>query len=181
MGVPVQLCQPGLSQTGEGILWPYDRHPGWWQTADHADYGQRPDNSDWSPAYDFFGMRPHRENKSHSQINIGAFAPMHRFLAKVVVTNLWPQTRWSELSLKKATLLYAIVMQTPFCLCKHILHTMLKVWDEKNTSLSFGRLITQICLQVVTDISDFEPRSWIPDPFSIQTLIQLNAQLWHEA
>jgi hypothetical protein len=43
--------------------------------------------------HDFFGMRPHRENKSHSQINIGAFAPMHRFLAKVVVTNLWPQTR----------------------------------------------------------------------------------------
>jgi hypothetical protein len=64
--------------------------------------------------HDFFGMRPQREDKSHSQINIGAFAPMHRFLVKVVVTNLWPQARRSELTLKKATLLYAIVMQTPF-------------------------------------------------------------------
>jgi len=120
-------------------------------------------------------MRPHHENKSDSQINIGAFAPMHRFLAKVVVTNLWPQARRSELTLKKATLLYAIVMWTPFCLSKHILHTMLKVRDEKNTSLSFGCLITQICLKVVLDISDSESRSRIPDPLGIQTLMKSNA------
>jgi hypothetical protein len=50
--------------------------------------------------HDFFGTRPQREDKSHTQINIGAFAPMHRFLAKVVVTNLWPQARRSELTLK---------------------------------------------------------------------------------
>jgi len=128
--------------------------------------------------HDFFGTRPQRKDKSHSQINIGAFAPMHRFLAKIVVTNIWPQARRSELTLKKATLLYAIVMRSPFCLCKHILHTMLEVQDEKNTSLSFGCLITQICLQVVTDISDSEPRSRIPDPFGIQTLM---SQLRHEA
>jgi len=131
--------------------------------------------------HDLFGMRPQREDKSHSQINIGAFAPMHRFLAKVVVTNLWPQACQSELTLKKATLLYAIVMRTPFCLCKHILHTMLEVRDEKNTSLSFRCLITQICLQVVTDISDFELRSRIPNPLVIQTLMKSNAQLWQEA
>jgi hypothetical protein len=106
---------------------------------------------------------------------------MHRFLTKVVVTNLWPQARRSELTLKKATLLYVIMMQTPFFLCKYILHTILEVRDEKNTSLSFGCLITQICLQVVTDISDFEPRSRIPDPLGIQTLMKSNAQLRHEA
>jgi hypothetical protein len=91
--------------------------------------------------HDFFGMRPQREDKSHSQINIGAFDPMHRFLAKIVVTNFWPQARRSELTLKKATLLYAIVMHTLFCLCKHILHTMLEVREEKNTSLFFECLI----------------------------------------
>jgi hypothetical protein len=129
---------------------------------------------------DFFGMRPQREEKSHSQSNIGASAPMHRFLAKVVVTNLWPQARRSELTLKKATLLYAIVMRTPFCLCKHILHTMLEARDEKNTSLSFGCLITQICLRVMTNISDSKPRSQILDPLGIQTLMKSNVQLWHK-
>jgi hypothetical protein len=131
--------------------------------------------------HDFFGLRPQGEDKSHSQINIGAFAPMHRFLAKVVVTNLWPQARWSELTLKKANLLCAIMMQTHFFLCKHILQTMLKVQDEKNTSLSFGCMITQICLQVVPDISDSNSRSRIPDPFGIQALMKSIAQLWHEA
>jgi hypothetical protein len=58
---------------------------------------------------------------------------------------------------------------------------MLEVRDEKNTSLSFGCLITQICLQVVTDISDSKPRSHIPDPVGIQTLMKSNAQLLHEA
>jgi len=58
---------------------------------------------------------------------------------------------------------------------------MLEVRDEKNTSLSFGCLITQICLQVVTDISDSEPHSRIPDPLGIQTLMKSNVQLLHEA
>jgi hypothetical protein len=97
------------------------------------------------------------------------------------VPNLWPQARWSELTLKKATILYAIVKWTPFCLCKHIFHTMPEVRDEKNTSLSFGCLITNICLQVVTDISNSEPRSQIPYPLGIQTFMKSNAQLRHEA
>jgi hypothetical protein len=125
--------------------------------------------------HDLFGTRPQRKDKSHTQINIGAFAPMHRFLAKIVVTKIWLQACRSELTLKKATLLYAIVIRTPFFLCKHILHTMLDVRDEKNTCLSFGCLITQICLQVVPDISDSEPRSRIPYPLGIQTLIKSNA------
>jgi hypothetical protein len=57
---------------------------------------------------------------------------------------------------------------------------MLEVRDEKNMSLSFGCLITQICLQVVPNISDSEPRSRISDPLGIQTLMKSNAQLWHE-
>jgi hypothetical protein len=59
---------------------------------------------------DFFEAQPKGEERAHSHIKIGAFAPMHRFLAKIVVTNFWPQARRSELILKKARLLYAIVM-----------------------------------------------------------------------
>jgi hypothetical protein len=56
--------------------------------------------------HDFFGTRPQGEEKSYSQINIGAFAPIYRFLAKIVVTNFWPQARHNALAFKKATLLY---------------------------------------------------------------------------
>jgi hypothetical protein len=57
---------------------------------------------------------------------------------------------------------------------------MLEVRDETNISLSFGCLITHICLPFVTDISDSEPRSRIPDPLGMQTLMKANAQLRHE-
>jgi len=57
---------------------------------------------------------------------------------------------------------------------------MLEVCDETNTNLSFGCLITQICLQFVTDISDFEPRLRILDPLGKQTLMKSNAQLRHK-
>jgi hypothetical protein len=57
---------------------------------------------------------------------------------------------------------------------------MLEVRDETNTSPSFGCLITHICLQFVTDIFDSEPRSRIPDPLGVQTLMKSNAQLRHE-
>jgi hypothetical protein len=128
----------------------------------------------------FFEAQPQGEERAHPHIRIGAFVPMHRFLAKIVVPNFWPQARHSELTLKKARLMYAIVMRTPFFLCKHIMHTMLGVRDETNASLSFGCLITHICLQFVIDISNFEPKSRIPDSLEKQTLMKSNAQLRHE-
>jgi len=57
---------------------------------------------------------------------------------------------------------------------------MLEVHDETNISLSFGCLITHICLQFVTGIFYSEPRSRIPDPLGIQTLMKSNAQLRDE-
>jgi len=57
---------------------------------------------------------------------------------------------------------------------------MLEVCDETNTGLSFGCLISHICLQFVTEIFDSEPRSRILDPLGKQTLMKSNAQLRHE-
>jgi hypothetical protein len=51
---------------------------------------------------DFFEARRQGKERAHSHNRIRAFAPMHRFLAKIVVTNFWPQACRSELTLKKA-------------------------------------------------------------------------------
>jgi hypothetical protein len=105
---------------------------------------------------DFFDAHPQGEERAHAHIKIGVFSPLHRLLAKIVLHNLWSQARRSELVLKNARLLYAIVMRIPLCLWKHIMHTLLEIRDERNTSLSFACLITQICLRFVTDIYDLE-------------------------
>jgi hypothetical protein len=56
-----------------------------------------------------------------TSIKIGALGPAHRMLAKIILHNLWPVTRPSNLILKKAQFVYAVHFRLPFCLYKHIL------------------------------------------------------------
>ncbi|KAG2689530.1 hypothetical protein I3760_09G142900 [Carya illinoinensis] len=60
--------------------------------------------------------------------------PKYRFLAKVVLTNLWPISRHTELVVEKAQFIYALVKGTPMDLPSHVV-------DE---SLPFGGLITKL-------------------------------------
>jgi hypothetical protein len=66
-----------------------------------------------------------------------------------------------------------------FCVCKHIMHTMLELRDDHSTGLPFTCLVTKICLQVVQDVAA-KPRMKVQDPLRSHTLMKSNAQLWHE-
>lgn len=50
---------------------------------------------------EFFHIAPQGEDRTTS-IKIGALAPAHRMLAKIIQYNLWPVTKRSDLILKKA-------------------------------------------------------------------------------
>jgi hypothetical protein len=100
---------------------------------------------------DFFDAHPQGDERAHSHIKIGAFSPPHRLLAKIVLHNLWPTARRSELVLKMDRFLYALVIRMSFCLCKHIMHTMLEMRDDHSTGLPFACLVTKICLRSMTD------------------------------
>jgi hypothetical protein len=105
---------------------------------------------------EFFHATPQGEEHQTS-IKIGALGPAHRMLAKIILHNLWPVTRPSNLILKKAQFVYAVHFRFPFCLCKHILGVMLEARDEGTSSLLFGCLLTQIMLQSGINV-DGEPR-----------------------
>jgi hypothetical protein len=124
---------------------------------------------------EFFHMAPQGEGHQTS-IKIGALGPAHRMLAKIVPHNLWPVTRRSDLTLKKAQFVYVVHVRLPFCLCKHFLGVMLEARDDGTTGLPFGCLLTQIILQSGINI-DGEPKIKIKQPLSKQTLIKSNAQL----
>jgi hypothetical protein len=89
----------------------------------------------------------------HTQIRIGAFSPPHCLPTKIVQHNLWPIVCRSELILKRAQFLYAIVMRMPFCLCKHVLNRMLEMRDDHSIGLPFACLVTKIILKSELDIS----------------------------
>lgn len=62
---------------------------------------------------EFFHAVPQGEERAHTNIRINAFSPLHHPLAKIVQHNLWSTVRRSELILKRAQFLYAIVMRLP--------------------------------------------------------------------
>jgi len=106
---------------------------------------------------DYFDAHPQGDERAHAHIKINAFSAPHRLLAKIVLHNPWPTARRIELVLKRAHFLYALVIRTPFCLCRSILNIMLEMRDDHSIGLPFVCLVTKICLQSVTDISA-EPR-----------------------
>jgi hypothetical protein len=83
-------------------------------------------------------MPIHRALSKNAFIKNCAFSPLHRLLTRIVLHNLWPTTRRSELVLKRAQFLYALCLRMPFCLCKHILNLMLEMRDEHSTGLPFA-------------------------------------------
>lgn len=128
---------------------------------------------------DYFDAHPQGDERAHAHIKIGAFSPPHQLLAKIVLHNLLPTARRSELVLKRAQFLYALSMRMPFCLCKHTLKHMLEMRDDHSTGLPFACLVMKLCLQFVTGISS-KPGMRVQDPLRTQTLMKSNAQLRHE-
>ncbi|KAG6704280.1 hypothetical protein I3842_07G128400 [Carya illinoinensis] len=72
--------------------------------------------------------------------------PEFRFLAKVVLTNLWPLSRHTELTVEKAQFIYALVKGVPINLLSHIVDVISKARSDKmdKESLPFGGLITKL-------------------------------------
>lgn len=120
---------------------------------------------------------PQGNERAHSHIKIGAFSAPHRLLAKIVLHNLWPTAHRSELVLKRAKFLYALVMRMPFCLYKHILQTMLEMRDEHSIGLPFVCLVPKIYLHSVMNIAETKHKVRVQDPLRSQTLMKTNAQL----
>jgi hypothetical protein len=90
---------------------------------------------------EFFQAVPQGEERA-TTIRISYLSAPHRMLSRIILHNLWPVIRRSDLILKKAQFVYAICLHLPFCLCKHILGVILEARDEGNTSLPFGCLLT---------------------------------------
>jgi hypothetical protein len=93
--------------------------------------------------WDFFGAHPQGDERAHAHIKIGAFSAPHQLLVKIILHNLWPTTRRSELVFKRAQFLYALCMRMPFYLCKHILNRTLEMRDDHSVGLPFACLVTK--------------------------------------
>jgi len=124
----------------------------------------------------FFDPHQHNRHRNPQSIKIGTFNSPHRLLSKIVLQNLWPLVRRSQLVLKRARFLYALIQSIPFCLCKHIVLTMLEMKDDHQVGLPFGCLVTRICQQLVPNIPALKSVTKPEDSFGKHTVMKFNAQ-----
>jgi hypothetical protein len=76
---------------------------------------------------------PQRVEEWHEEMrNIpnGWLQSPHHLLARIMIQNLWPLSRNSNITIRRARFLYAIIRRVPFCLCKHIVQTMMEMLEE---------------------------------------------------
>jgi hypothetical protein len=67
---------------------------------------------------------------NQTYLPIGCLQSPHRLLARIMLQNIWPISYHSSLTLKRARLLFAILNDVPFCLCKHIIQTMMESLED---------------------------------------------------
>jgi hypothetical protein len=110
-------------------------------------------------------------------IPIGWLQSHHRLLARIMMENLWPLSRNSNITIRRARFLYAIIRHVPFCLCKHIVQTMMEMLEEHHMGLPYGCLVTRICIRFLKDIPASEPDIKHERAFGKHTVMKSNAQL----
>jgi hypothetical protein len=115
-------------------------------------------------------------NIYRNKIPISYLRAPTRLLARIVMQNLYPISRNSDVTLDRARLIFAIINRVPFCMCKHMLMTMIELQSDNNIALPFGGLITKI-LKKLPLIPPSEPVEIPEGYFRKGTVMKSNAQL----
>jgi hypothetical protein len=101
----------------------------------------------------------------------------HRLLARIMLQNLWPLSHNSNFILKRARFHYAIIQSIPFCMCKHIVLTMIEMQEDSSVALPYGCLVTRICQKLVDGIPPHESFETSDGAFSKKRVMKSDAQL----
>lgn len=100
------------------------------------------------------------------------FSLDYLLLSRVVFTNLYPTNHHSDVSLDKATLLYALIDDVPIDLGSHLCKVILEAHksSKMRTGLPFANLVTRIALFHNVPIPETEPRISLKAPIGHQTI-----------
>jgi hypothetical protein len=90
--------------------------------------------------------------------------------------NIWPIARHSVVPLNRAPLINAIINQVPFCMCKHIIMTMVELQEDSHVLLPYGGLVIKILKSKLPSIPVNEPEDMLDRSFGMKTIMKSNAQ-----
>jgi hypothetical protein len=75
-------------------------------------------------------------------------------------------------------MIFAIINKIPFCMCKHMIMTMIEMQEDNQIAFPFRGLITKILKKKLTNISVNEPVDMCEGNLGKQTVMKSNAQLY---
>ena len=93
----------------------------------------------------------------------------------IVLQNIWPVSRNSHVTFDRATTIYGIIRRVPFCLCTHMVLTMLELHVDHSIALPYGGLITKILQAMVSNIAANDHVHVPEGPFGKGIMMKSNA------
>lgn len=118
-------------------------------------------------------FRPPGTHRSwHDTMNvlpIGHLSQPVKLLARIMLNNIYPLDHHSDLGLPRAQFLYALLTDMSIDFTSFALNLMNDTFNEKNTSLPFGSLISRIC-ETFIQVLAFEPKLKPLGPLSRATV-----------
>ncbi|KAG6713198.1 hypothetical protein I3842_05G140700 [Carya illinoinensis] len=97
-----------------------------------------------------------------------------RLLAKIVLTNLWPFSRHTEISLERAYFMYALATGVSIDFPRHVIDIIHRSHVEKELNLLFGSLITKLAMLAKVPLRANEPTMKLTG--SISALIMVKSE-----
>jgi len=125
-----------------------------------------------------FDPTEEHEWKEHKKrIPISFFQSPQRLLARIVLQNIWPISCNADVPLDRAWLIFAIINEIPFCMCKHIVMVMIEMHLDNQIALPFRGFITKILKKKLPNIPATESADMLEGYFGKGIVLKFNAQL----
>ncbi|KAG6641190.1 hypothetical protein CIPAW_09G056200 [Carya illinoinensis] len=120
----------------------------------------------------FVGLTGPKWTAKTHRLPLHNMLPQYRLLAKIVLTNLWPISRHTEISLERAYFMYALATSVSIDFPRHVIDIIHRSHVEKELNLPFGSLITQLAIIAKVPLRANEPTMKLPGPISALTVVK---------
>ncbi|XP_059434578.1 uncharacterized protein LOC132167585 [Corylus avellana] len=112
-----------------------------------------------------------------NKIPIGYVRAPERLLTRILLQNIWPMSRHSHVTIERAIMIYGIINRVEFCLCTHLVLTMIELHEDHSIALPYDGLITKILHAILPKIAANERMEAPEGYFGKATVMKSNAQL----
>ncbi|XP_059436679.1 uncharacterized protein LOC132169708 [Corylus avellana] len=116
-------------------------------------------------------------DSNKTKIPIGYVRGPERLLTWIVLQNIWPISHNNHVPLDRAIMIYRIIRRVQFCLCTHMVQTMLELHEDHSIALPYGGLITKILKATLPKIAATEHVEIPEGYFGKGTVMKSNAQI----